>query len=108
MITINEQDLKSFLLKEGYIEANGLDATIARLLNMKEEPTQMLFDWMKDGKIPEFDAIKGIDSQVLRTSLHMKEPAIIMSYNMLLIDPQRNSELLKNLLIRRKMYHPIN
>lgn len=108
MITINEQDLKSCLLKEGYIEANGLDATISRLLNMKEEPTQMLFDWMKDGKIPEFDAINGIDSQVLRTSLHMKEPAIIMSYNMLLIDPQRNSELLKNLLIRRKMYHPIN
>lgn len=108
MITINEQDLKSCLLKEGYIEANGLDLTISHLLNMKEEPTQMLFDWMKDGKIPEFDAINGIDSQVLRTTLRMKEPAIIMSYNMLLIDPQRNSELLKNLLTRRKMYHPKN
>lgn len=104
MITINEQKLKTCLLNEGYIEANGLDSTISHLLSMQEEAKQMLFEWINEEKVPEFAAINGIDSHILRNTLGMKEPAIILSYNMLLIDPNRNSELLKELLYRRKMY----
>lgn len=104
MITINEQKLKACLLKEGYIEANGLDSTISHLLGMQEEAKQMLLEWMNEGKVPEFASINGIDSHILRDTLRMKEPAIILSYNMLLIDPIRNSAILKGLLSRRKMY----
>ena len=104
MITINEQDLRACLMKEGYIEANGLDSTISHLLSMQEKAKQMLVEWMNEEKAPEFDAINGIDSHILRDSLSMKEPAIILSYNMLLIDPNRNSALLKEMLSRRKMY----
>lgn len=108
MITINEHKLKACLLKEGYIEANGLDLTISNLLSMQEEAQQMLLEWMNEGKIPEFATINGIDSHILRDTLGMKEPAIILSYNMLLVDPIRNSVLLKKMLSRRKLYQPHN
>ena len=104
MITINKQDLRECLLKEGYIEANGLDSTISHLLSMQEEAKLMLLEWMEEEKIPEFSAINGVDSHMLRDILGMKEPAIILSYNMLLVDPIRNSVLLKEILSRRKMY----
>lgn len=108
MITINEQDLRERLLKEGYIEANGLNSTITHLLGMQEKAKQMLLEWMKEDKTPEFAAINGIDSHVLRETLKMKEPAIIISYNMLLVDPNRNSVLLKEMLSRRKLYQRKN
>jgi hypothetical protein len=101
MTTIDKQDLKNCLLKEGYIEENGLNSTISHLLNLMEEPTRMLYDWMKTGKRPEFSEIHGISSEMLRQNAGMKEPAIIIAYDMLLTNPRRNSKLLQNMLTKK-------
>lgn len=105
MNTIDRQELKNRLIQEGYVEAFGLDQTIDRLLNLDRKAAEMLKAWMNDGIIPEFDEIEGISSKVLRENLKMKEPAIILSYGMLLKDPKTNSIHLKNLLKRRTVFH---
>lgn len=104
MNTIDRQELKNRLIQEGYIEANGLDGTVSNLLNLEGQAALMLREWFEDGKIPEFDAIEGVDSKILREELKMKEPAIILSYGMLLKDPKVNSVHLKNILKRRMYY----
>lgn len=101
MIIINKQELKSRLLEDGYVEENGLNATISHLLNLSEEPTRMLYDWMTTGKRPEFSEIHGISSEMLRQNAGMKEPAIIIAYDMLLTNPRRNSKLLQNMLTKK-------
>lgn len=105
MNTIDRQELKNRLIQEGYVEAFGLDQTIDRLLNLDGKAAEMLKAWMNDGIIPEFDEIEGIGSKVLREKLKMKEPAIILSYGMLLKDPKANSIHLKNLLKRRTVFN---
>lgn len=105
MNTIDRQELKNRLIQEGYVEAFGLDQTIDRLLNLDGKAAEMLKAWMNNGIIPEFDEIEGISSKVLRENLKMKEPAIILSYGMLLKDPKTNSIHLKNLLKRRTVFH---
>lgn len=104
MNTINRQELKTRLIQEGYIEANGLDRTIDNLLNLDGKAAEMLVDWFKDGKNPEFEAIEGIDSSFLRNNLGMKEPAIILSYGMLLKDPKVNSAHLKNIMRHKNIF----
>lgn len=106
MNTIDRQELKNRLIQEGYVETFGLDQTINRLINLDGKAAEMLKAWMDEGIIPEFDEIKGIDSKVLREQLKMKEPAIILSYGMLLINPDANSIHLKNLLKRRTVFRP--
>lgn len=101
MIIINEQELKSRLLEDGYVEENGLNATISHLLNLGEEPTRMLYDWITTEKKPEFSEIHGISSEILRHNVGLKEPAIIIAYDMLLTNPRRNSKLLQNILVKR-------
>lgn len=104
MNTIDRQELKNRLIQEGYVEAFGLDQTIDRLLNLDGKAEEMLKAWMEEGAIPEFGEIEGIDSQILREKLKMKEPAIILSYGMLQKDPKANSIHLKNLLKRRTVF----
>lgn len=106
MNTINKEKLKERLLQEGYVEANGLNMTIERLANLKGNAFEMLVDWMDKGIQPEFEAIEGISSTMLREKLQMKEPAIILSYGMLLADPKNAAIRLKSLLSRRFYYHP--
>ena len=101
---IDRYELKKRLIQDGYIEANGLDRTIDNLLHLPDKAAAMLEKWMKDGEKVEFDAIMGIDSSILREKLQMKEPAIILSYGMLLKDPKVNSVHLKNLMNRRKIF----
>lgn len=104
MNTINRQELKNRLIKEGYVEANGLDRTIDNLLNLDGKAAEMLKAWMYDGIIPEFDAIEGVDSVFLRDNYKMKEPAIILSYGMLLKDSKTNSARLKTLLKQKEVF----
>ena len=97
MNTIDRNELKNRLIQEGYIEANGLDMTIDNLLNLEGKAAEMLMEWFQDGKKPEFEAIEGIDSTYLRDTLEMKDPAVILSYGMLLVDPKVNSVRLKRI-----------
>ncbi len=107
MNTIDRQELKKRLLKDGYIEAFGLENTIDNLINLDGKAKEMLVQWLKYEIIPEFEAIEGIDSKMLRGQLNMKEPAIILSYGMLLKNPKVNSVHLKN-LFRNRMYNILN
>ncbi|MBO5181306.1 MAG: hypothetical protein J6B92_05385 [Paraprevotella sp.] len=104
MKTIDRQELKNHLIQEGYVEAFGLEQTIDRLLNLEGEAAELLKAWMDEGIIPEFDEIEGIDSKILREQLKMKEPAIILSYGMLLNAPKASSIHLKKMLKHRIVY----
>lgn len=104
MNTIDRQELKNRLIQEGYLEENGLDGTVNNLLNLEGQAAVMLKEWFEEGKLPEFEAIEGVDSKILREELKMKEPAIILSYGMLLKDPKMNSVHLKNMIKRRMCY----
>ena len=101
MNKIDKKKLKECLLQEGYIEANGINETIDRLINLNGKALEMLVNWMDNGIRPEFEEIEGIDSTFLRKQLEMKEPAIILSYGMLLNDPKDAAEKLKSLLTER-------
>lgn len=104
MNTINRQELKKRLIQEGYVEAYGLDRTIDNLLNLDGKAAVMLIDWFNNGKTPEFDAIEGVDSAFLRDVLKMKEPAIILSYGMLLKDPKVNGAHLKSIMRHKNIF----
>lgn len=106
MNTINKEKLRERLLQEGYIEANGLNGTIDRLVNLKGKALEMLVNWIDKGIIPEFEEIEGVDSTFLREQLEMKEPAIILSYGMLLNDPKDAAEKLKSLVTDRFDFYP--
>lgn len=104
MNAIDRQELKSRLLQEGYVEANGIESTIDRLLSLEGHANEMLNAWVLEGKVPEFEAIEGIDSRVLREKLGMKEPAVIISYWMLEKDPKLNGIQLKKLLAKHEHF----
>ena len=106
MSAIERQVLKNLLLQEGYVEEYGLDNTIDNLLNLDGKAAEMLKAWVNKGEKPEFDVIEGIDSRILREEFKMKEPAIILSYAMLLKDSKINSIHLKKLLNRRLVFTP--
>ena len=98
MVNIDRKELKNRLIQEGYIEEFGIDRTIDNLLNLDGKAAEMLRAWMNEGATPIFDAIEGIDSSILRERLKMKEPAIILSYGMLLKNVRINSKKLKKYL----------
>lgn len=66
----------------------------------------MLCTWLKTGKIQKFESIGGIDLKFLRDELHMKNPAIILAYGMLLYDPEYNAIALKREKDRRNCMKP--
>lgn len=104
MNTIDRQKLKTRLIEEGYVEAFALDRTVDYLLALDGSARKMLEEWLFNNESPNFDAIEGIDSVMLREQLNMKEPAVILSYGMLLKDAKMNSGYLKNLLMRREIF----
>lgn len=104
MNTIDRQELKKRLIKEGYVEAFALDRTVDNLLALDGNARKMLEEWLFYNESPNFDAIEGIDSVMLREQLKMKEPAIILSYGMLQKDVKINSGYLRNLLTHREIF----
>lgn len=95
--TIDRISLRQSLIREGYPEAM-LDSTVHNLLQLEGRAASMLYSWLNKGTKPEFDDIEGINSDILRNRLKMKEPAIILSYGMLVNNPSRNSRYFKSLL----------
>ena len=95
MTKINHVTLKEQLLGIGYVDAPITEKTIEHLLQLKGKAASMLEKWCETGRIPNFDAIEGIDKKFLRDTLKMKDPAIIMAYGMLLDNPKYNAMLFK-------------
>lgn len=110
MNTIDRNQLKERLIDEGYIPEFGIENTIDNLLNLQnledKSAYDMLVEWMKTGKVRKFDPIEGIDLKYLRTTLKMKDPAIILAYGMLIYDPKRNAIFLKKQEKARNCYIP--
>lgn len=108
MSTINKEELRERLLNEGYLEECGLDRTVENLLNLNrledKRAYQMLEKWIQTGKIDKFEPIEGIDYKFLKDTLHMKKPAIILAYGMLLYDAKRNALFLKREATRRMLF----
>lgn len=98
---INRQQLRSRLAQEGYT-GSLLDQTTDDLLKLDGRAAGMLRSWLDDGIKPEFDDIEGLNSRLLREHYKMKEPAIILSYGMLMNNPVQNSKHLKNALYREQ------
>ena len=105
MNTTNREELKARLIAEGYAGQYGFEQTIDRLINLDGKPKEMLNEWMETGKISEFEAINDIDVSFLRNKLEMKDPAIIISYAMLLANPQSNGMYLKRLVDRKIIFN---
>ena len=95
---IDLQQLRKYLIREGY-SGELLDHTIENLLKLDREAAaaEMLHSWLEHGTLPEFAQIEGIDSSILREH-GMKEPAIILSYGLLMNNPLHNSRYLKKQL----------
>lgn len=110
MSIVNKNELKQRLIDEGYIEEYGLDRTVENLINLEKLENkaayEMLCTWLKTGKIQKFESIGGIDLKFLRDELHMKNPAIILAYGMLLYDPEHNAIALKREKDRRNCMKP--
>lgn len=104
MNIIDKQKLKKRLIEEGYVEAFALDRTVDYLLALDGNARKMLEGWLFNNESPNFDAIEGIDSVMLREQMKMKNPAIILSYGMLLKDAKMNSGYLKSLLTHRENF----
>ena len=101
--SINVQQLKQRLAQEGYRGAL-LEQTAEDLLKLDGEAAEMLHSWLNNGVSPNFDDIEGVNSRLLREQYRMKEPAIILSYGMLLNNPVHNSSYLKKLLSRGQIH----
>ncbi len=93
---IDRQQLRKRLIEEGYSGALVYQTT-ENLLKLNGKAAEMLHSWMKFGTTPEFDYIEGINSAFLREHHKMKDPAIILSYGLLMNNPSLNSRFLKNL-----------
>ena len=110
MNTIDRNQLKERLIDEGYIPEFGIENTIDNLLNLQnledKSAYDMLVEWMETGKVRKFDPIEGIDLKYLRTTLKMKDPAIILAYGMLIYDPKSNAIFLKKQEKARNCYIP--
>lgn len=92
---IDLQQLRKSLIQEGY-SGPLLEQTIKNLLKLDGKAVEMLYSWLKHGTVPEFDQIEGVSSTYLRDYCCMKEPAIILSYGLLMKNPLHNSKFLKN------------
>jgi len=101
MRVINKQQLRARLVQEGYSGAL-LEKTTDDLLKLDGKAAEMLHSWLDNGIKPEFDDIEGLNSKLLRENYQMKEPAIILSYGMLMNNPVQNSKHLKNALYREQ------
>lgn len=101
MDVINRQQLRTRLVQEGYSGAL-LEQTTDDLIKLDGKAAEMLRSWLNDGIKPEFNDIEGLDSRLLREHYQMKEPAIILSYGMLMNNPVQNSKHLKNALYREQ------
>lgn len=97
---ISIQKLKKRLFQEGYRGAL-LEQTAGDLLKLDGEAADMLHSWIDFGTKPEFGDIEGLNSSILRNHYKMKDPAIILSYGMLMNNPVRNGKYLKSLLNRQ-------
>lgn len=93
---IDRQQLRVRLSREGY-DGELLEQTAASLLKLKGVAADMFRLWLNNGIRPEFNDIEGINSRFLREHYNMKDPAIILSYGMLLTNPVQNSKCLKHL-----------
>lgn len=98
---INGQQLRARLVQEGYSGAL-LDQTTDDLLKLDGKSAEMLHSWLGKGIKPEFNDIEGLNSRLLREQYQMKEPAIILSYGLLMNNPVQNSKHLKNALYREQ------
>lgn len=98
---INRQQLRARLVQEGYSGAL-LDQTTDDLLKLDGKSAEMLHSWLGKGIKPEFNNIEGLNSRLLREQYQMKEPAIILSYGLLMNNPVQNSKHLKNALYREQ------
>ena len=94
---IDSQQLRYRLIQEGYTGVL-LDQTTHNMLKLKGPAAEMLNSWLDYGIVPRFDDIYGLSSTFLREHLKMKDPAIILSYGLLIDNPSRNSRYLKSLL----------
>lgn len=94
---INMHQLKESLIKEGYSGVI-LEHTIENLQKLEGKAAELLHSWLKSGTLPEFGDIEGFNSSILRKDFRMKEPAIILSYALLLNNPSQNSKFLKNMI----------
>lgn len=101
MNVINKQQLRARLVQEGYSGAL-LEKTTDDLLKLDGKAAEMLHSWLDNGIKPEFDDIEGLNSRLLREHYQMKEPAIILSYGMLMNNPVQNSRRLKSVLFREQ------
>ena len=110
MNTIDRKQLKERLVDEGYIPEFGIENTIDNLLNLQnledKSAYEMLLEWMETGKVRKFGPIEGIDMKYLRSTLKMKDPAIILAYGMLLYDSKRNAIFLRKQENKRNCYIP--
>lgn len=93
---IDSQQLKYRLIQEGYSGAL-LEQAVKNLLKLKGSAAEMLNSWLEYRIVPQFDYIYGVNSTFLREQLKMKDPAIILSYGLLMNNPSRNSKYLKGL-----------
>lgn len=93
---IDRQQLRKCLIKEGYT-GELLNQTIENLLKLDGNAAEMLRSWLEYGTAPEFNNIEGVDSAYLREHLKMKNPAIILSYGLLMNNPLHSSKLLKSM-----------
>lgn len=106
MHNMEDTILKQKLLAIGYTDDENLDQTVRRLLSMDGKAKEMLQNWMENGSSPSFEAIGGVSSDFLRERLAMKDPAVIIAYYMLLLDPEDNSRYFKHLADTLVDYFP--
>lgn len=95
------------LVEEGYSLSEATNQTVARLSSLKGRSLELLKDWLSNNIPVEFNSINGIDGTYLRNNLEMKEPAIIIAYEMLIRDPEENSKYFKELVKGRNIFKPI-
>lgn len=102
-----ENLIRMRLVEEGYTISETTNQTIARLSSLKGKSLELLKDWLSNNLPVEFDSINGIDATYLRNNLEMKEPAIIIAYEMLIREPEENSKYFKELVKGRNLFKPI-
>ena len=94
---IDRSKLKHLLINEGYIDSNGIEMTLDNLMNLTGLAAEMLEEWIKTGKVKQFEPIEGFDRNFLRNNMKMKDPAIILAYGMLLDNPKYNAMQLRRI-----------
>lgn len=101
-----ENLIRMRLVEEGYKLSEAINQTISRLSNLKGKSLELLKDWLSNDAPVNFDPINDIDGEYLRNNLGMKEPAIIIAYEMLVREPEKNSKYFKELVKGRNLFTP--